>query len=623
MKPSRRRFLQWAAGAGLLVTAGCGSGSSPETPTTAGTSTPPPTLPASPTAVAIQENGLAAAVEYWAWFPSDDSLWSRSESPYDYRSDGNRWLAWPTEAGSVRCRVRGDEPPGNAGFYIDIGPIGGIDSIDIEAETVRSDGDGDQQLLVAIYFDVTEDGEYFDWETLDDRQAFAGLAGDVEAISVVPADGSIIIDETTSLDVIPPLENEIVSVEDFIAGDIEAVFASTEAALQVSVVGSGAGNVEEVIVHDVELQSAEVFTETDWPMFCYDHLNRGATSSTAGPRDSVEPRWTFETDDAVRTSPAVVDGTVYVGSDDGNLYAIDAESGEQEWVFDTDGPVEASPAVFGYMVFVASHDHRLYGLDVTGQHLWTFETGDRIRSSPNVEASANVLQQDILVTGSDDGFIYLIDPWTGELVDSHNTGAPIVSAPMLYTTGGGNWEVNVGNTAGYEIGYFPRDGGENRNFRWDPIHAAISAPKTPADVWYIANDGGRLDKWQFPNPFPDPVWTFHAEDKIRSTPVLAPPRVFVGCWDGVLYALDDQYGEIEWSVETDGKVDSSPAADDGTVFFGSTDGFVYGVDAESGDILWRFETGDEVHSSPAAVDGTVYAGSNDGSVYALSVQRQS
>lgn len=620
MKPSRRRFLQWAAGAGLLGTAGCGSGSSPETPTSSATSTPPPSLPASPTPVKIQENDLADAIEYWAWFPSDDSLWSRSDSPYDFRSDGNRWLAWPTETGSIGCRVRGDEPPGNAGFYVDLGAIGGVDSIEIETETARSDGDGDQKLLVALYFDVTEDGEYFEWEPQANRQAFTGLAGDVEAIGVFSAEESITIDETTPLDLIPPLEEEIVSVGDFIAGDVEDVFASTEAALQVSVVGSGAGNVEELIVHDLQFEPAEPFTETDWPMFCYDHLNRGTTSATTGPRESVEPRWTFDTDDAVRTSPAVVDGTVYVGSDDGSLYAIDTESGEQEWVFETDGPVEASPAVFGYMVFVASHDHHLYGLDVTGKHRWTFETGDRISSSPNVEASANVLQKDILVTGSDDGYIYLIDPWTGELVDSHNTGAPVVSAPMLYTTGGGNWEVNVGNTAGYEIGYFPRDGDENRNFRWDPIHAALSAPNINQDVWYIANDGGRLDRWQLPNPWPDPAWTFHAEDKIRSTPIVAPPRVFVGSWDGTLYALDDKSGEIEWSVETDGKVDSSPAAADGVVIFGSTDGSVYGANAESGDVLWTYDTDGEVHSSPAVVNGTVYIGSDDGTVYALNEQ---
>jgi outer membrane protein assembly factor BamB len=33
-------------------------------------------------------------------------------------------------------------------------------------------------------------------------------------------------------------------------------------------------------------------------------------------------RWQFETGDDVRSSPAVVDGTLYVGSDDGNLYAL-------------------------------------------------------------------------------------------------------------------------------------------------------------------------------------------------------------------------------------------------------------------------------------------------------------
>lgn len=629
MKRSRRQFLQWASSAGLLATAGCSAGDGAGFPVGGDTARPTETVSpiprpsTTPTPVEISENDFASNVRSWTWFPSDDTLWSRSETPYDFRTDDRRWLAWPTEAGSIRCRVEGDAAPGNAGFYLDVGPIGSLEELTIRTETVHSDRNGPQQLLAAIYLDASEDDDYFQWEKGDGRETFAGFGTDVEAIGTVSAGGQATINLQTDLNLTPPTDDNFITLEDAVAGGIDGVSAATSAALQISVVGSGAHNVEEVLVHDVRIGTAQAFTELDWPMFCHDRLNTGSTTATAGPRSAVEPLWTFETGGTVRSSPAVVDGTVYIGSDDGSLYAIDAATGELRWTFETGGPIESSPAVFGYMVLVGSHDHRIYGIDVSGEQQWALETGDRVRSSPSVQASVPVIEGDVVVTGSDDANIYLQDPWTGELKFSYDTGAPVVVAPLLLTTAGGIWEASAGNTAGNEFGYFPRwekydDDVGATNYRWAPIHAATSAPFKPNEtIWYLANDDGRLDRWEHPEPFPKPVWTFHAEDKIRSTPVLSAGHVLVGSWDGHLYGIDDGTGVERWSIETDGKVDASAGATSESVYFGSTDGTVYGVDISSGEVLWTYETGGEIHSSPAVADGTVYVGSDDGSVYAL------
>jgi outer membrane protein assembly factor BamB len=44
-----------------------------------------------------------------------------------------------------------------------------------------------------------------------------------------------------------------------------------------------------------------------------------------------EHKWSFETGGPVWSSPTVMDDTVYVGSLDGNLYAVDASSGDELW----------------------------------------------------------------------------------------------------------------------------------------------------------------------------------------------------------------------------------------------------------------------------------------------------
>ena len=87
-------------------------------------------------------------------------------------------------------------------------------------------------------------------------------------------------------------------------------------------------------------------------------------------------KWKFHTGGRVIASPAIVNGVVYVGSTDGNLYAIDAASGAQKWKFETKAWEVSSPAVASGVVYFLSYDGHLYALDAaTGQVKWKFATG--------------------------------------------------------------------------------------------------------------------------------------------------------------------------------------------------------------------------------------------------------
>src|SRR3954453_23381198 len=46
---------------------------------------------------------------------------------------------------------------------------------------------------------------------------------------------------------------------------------------------------------------------------------------------TLVPKWFFKTGDAVTANPVVVGNRVYVGSWDGNFYAIDKKSGKEAW----------------------------------------------------------------------------------------------------------------------------------------------------------------------------------------------------------------------------------------------------------------------------------------------------
>ncbi len=111
-------------------------------------------------------------------------------------------------------------------------------------------------------------------------------------------------------------------------------------------------------------------------------------------------KWAFQTGSFVHSSPAVVDGVVYVGSKDHNVYALDAQSGKQRWVFPTEGMVDSSPAVVNGMVYVGSNDKNVYAIDVqSGQKKWAFSTMHWVSSSPTVV-------NNVVYVGSWDGNLY-------------------------------------------------------------------------------------------------------------------------------------------------------------------------------------------------------------------------
>jgi eukaryotic-like serine/threonine-protein kinase len=91
-------------------------------------------------------------------------------------------------------------------------------------------------------------------------------------------------------------------------------------------------------------------------------------------------KWKFHTDGRVISSPAVANGLVYVGSTDGNLYAVDLESGTQKWKFETKVRVTSSPAVNGGVVYFGSYDGKFYAVAAaSGQLKWKFQTGGERR----------------------------------------------------------------------------------------------------------------------------------------------------------------------------------------------------------------------------------------------------
>ncbi len=117
-------------------------------------------------------------------------------------------------------------------------------------------------------------------------------------------------------------------------------------------------------------------------------------------------RWAFAapSDQTVFVS-AVADGLVYAGSEDSNLYAIDAASGALRWTLDTGGGVGSLAAFADGVLYVPSADRFVYAVDAaTGEELWKVEVGGA-PSIPVVIAGRVIVGTDlgtvVAIVGSD------------------------------------------------------------------------------------------------------------------------------------------------------------------------------------------------------------------------------
>ena len=85
------------------------------------------------------------------------------------------------------------------------------------------------------------------------------------------------------------------------------------------------------------------------------------------------------------STPAVVDGKLFIAGDDGRCYGVDAVSGKELWATRLDGQSWSSPAVVDGKVIVGDFEGILWCLDAkTGAEVWKLKLGGRIHSTPVV-----------------------------------------------------------------------------------------------------------------------------------------------------------------------------------------------------------------------------------------------
>jgi outer membrane protein assembly factor BamB len=271
-------------------------------------------------------------------------------------------------------------------------------------------------------------------------------------------------------------------------------------------------------------------------------------------------KWKFQTGGYVFSSPSIgKDGTIYVGSGDSYLYAINPD-GTMKWKLPTDSSVKSSPAIGKDGTIFGSGDCCLYAINPDGTMKWALSPDSSVKSSPSIGKDGTIY------VGL--GYLCAINP-DGTMKWKFQTGNYVESSPAI----GKDGTIYVGSDDTY---------------------------------LYAINPDGTMK------------WKFQTGNYVESSPAIGEDgTIYVGSDDTYLYVINPD-GTQKWMFKTGGSVYSSPAiGEDGIIYVGSDDTYLYVINPD-GTQKWMFKTGGSVYSSPAiGEDGTVYVGSDDGYLYAL------
>lgn len=360
---------------------------------------------------------------------------------------------------------------------------------------------------------------------------------------------------------------------------------------------------------------------TEWTQYDGGPQHAGHRRDLAGPQ-RVETDWTVDLSGAVG-APVLDRDTIFVGTERGNMYAFDRETGRRRWTYETLERTDATPVVTRGRVVFASGGDTLTAVDpARGDLEW--ET-----SLPS-SVTTPTLDDGQLYVGHADG-VSALEADTGDVRWTHETDAPVVAAPVIADARvrDRDWEhsrvfaalenetvVALEVETGEEIWTAPTDG-------------VVTASPTVADGRvYVGDDDGTLLALDTNS---GRTWfSYEIRDAFTSSATVLPEAesTFIGAADGYLHVTDTTFGRRKlrgWlfakkGVALDGEIRASPVVIGDVVCVGDTTGSLYGLDrTDDYAHLWHFGTDDSsaITSTPAVGEEQLFVGSDDGRLHCL------
>ena len=383
------------------------------------------------------------------------------------------------------------------------------------------------------------------------------------------------------------------------------------------------------------LPSSDIGVELElnnWPMYQRSSFNEGFTE-TEPFASKLTAYIIFESDSPVVSSPAVVDGTLYLTSGEHERYsiiAIDANTGKFIWKREFPAPVSYSPAVAGRLVYITVRDGRVLSLNAhNGETRWSSDLRDNISSSPTIHNG-------IVYIGSFDEKLYALDAANGKLLWEHEVGGRITSIPAA------NDEI-IAFTSQENLVHIldPLTGRLRLEYRTSMTNGSVSID---GERLYVADWKGNLQSidwtqkqfpferqirtirinlflWGFIKSFPPEkgaVWSFNRPgEHFIGTPVIANKSIFISSSTGKIFNVNQTTGELRWEYDAGVSLTESMSANASKLFIGDTNGSLHIISTDTGELNQKVDLEGPITSPPILAKGMIYVAAGKGKIYLL------
>jgi outer membrane protein assembly factor BamB len=300
-------------------------------------------------------------------------------------------------------------------------------------------------------------------------------------------------------------------------------------------------------------------------------------------------------------------GLAFVGTRDGWLHAVRADGGVA-WEVRAGGGF-GPPTVAGDTVYVGSSDGRLYAVDIpTGKTRWTYDAKEDLSTRPAI-ADGTVLVASLRDT------VFAVDAASGAWRWHHRRepgeGLTIMGAASVQVGGGTAF---AATSDGFVFALDVKSGA----VRWE---RRSSPPGTHLDVDALALDGGRLYAAAYSGAVlaldartGETLWSFAVP---AATQVALAGGLVVAVSAASVHALSPADGSVVWSTPLGGSPGGSPALAGKWLLVPAGAGGLRWLEAATGRPLRSFEPGTGILGTPAVASGRVYVLSNGGHLFAL------
>lgn len=279
------------------------------------------------------------------------------------------------------------------------------------------------------------------------------------------------------------------------------------------------------------------------------------------------------------------------------------------WSFKTGDEIKSSPVISGNLIFIGSMDGHLYALDKTGKARWKFKTESSVESSP-------IVIKKTVVVSSSSGLVYALDELTGKLKWKFRTEGQIMGSANWVTDGNG---IQILIPCYDYCLYSIRLETGKLNWRCQTENYLNGTPATDNTKIVIggcdsyihiidAKSGKQTGKIE--------IGTYVAESA-----AMAENLAFVGDYDGGFTCVDLVKKKKKWKFSNPKVIPflSSPAVNANSVFIGSHDKKVYCFDKQTGKIRWKYQTFGKIESSPVLLKNKLVICSNDGIIHFIDI----